>query len=253
MYFISKGKFSVQIRVDHLKPSIIGSENDEVFTKPRYLVDGDHFGEISMIYECKRTATIRSVNYGTLARLQKSDYLELSKTYETLPSLMKSQIYKYHDEVSSFINIELEKIPYYQSLSLLTKQEIIYSMERCTYEKGSLICKKNEKAEKMFLIQHGIVEVAIKYDRRRNDQYFVIERLGRGAIINHRSFMIRDDADTDFVCKTSVSCYFLTSAKLHAIFQHRQDLKSAREAVKVNLLTPVMPIALDYIFHNNAN
>ena len=126
-------------------------------------------------------------------------------------------------------------------------------MERCTYEKGSLICKKNEKAEKMFLIQHGIVEVAIKYDRRRNDQYFVIERLGRGAIINHRSFMIRDDADTDFVCKTSVSCYFLTSAKLHAIFQHRQDLKSAREAVKVNLLTPVMPIALDYIFHNNAN
>ena len=73
-------------------------------------------------------------------------------------------------------------------------------MERQTYEKGRLICQKDEKAESLFLIQDGIVEVALKYDRRREDQNFVIERLARGAIINHRSFMVRDDADTDFVC-----------------------------------------------------
>ena len=40
-------------------------------------------------------------------------------------------------------------------------------MERMTFEKGSLICKKDEMATNLFLIQDGIVEVATKYDRRR--------------------------------------------------------------------------------------
>lgn len=103
----------------------------------------------------------------------------------------------------------MDKIDYFKKLSLNTKQEIIYGLERFTYEKGSLICKAGELTDKMFLIQQGIVEVAITYDRRVDEEYFVIERLGRGAIINHRSFMINDDADTDFVCRTNVSVFVL--------------------------------------------
>ena len=78
-------------------------------------------------------------------------------------------MFKYQDDVSMFLNVEMDKIPYFRLLSLQTKQEIIYAMERRTYEKGSLICKEGEKADKLFLIQQGIVEVSIKYDRRRDD------------------------------------------------------------------------------------
>ena len=97
-------------------------------------------------------------------------------------------------------------------------------MERFTYEKGTYLCKKDKTADRLYLIRDGIVEVAIKYDRRREDQSFVIERLGRGAIINHRSFMIKDDADTDFVCLTTVSVFSLTTEKLDEVKQKRQDL-----------------------------
>ena len=91
-----------------------------------------------------------------------------------------------------WLMVEMDKVNYFRSLSLATKQEIIFNMERLTYEKGSLICQKDIIADKLILIQQGIVEVAVKYDRRRDDQYFVIERLGRGALINHRSFMVED-------------------------------------------------------------
>ena len=37
----------------------------------------------------------------------------------------------------------MEKIPYFKTLSLDTRQELIYAMERKTYEKGNLICKKD--------------------------------------------------------------------------------------------------------------
>jgi len=47
----------------------------------------------------------------------------------------------------------MEKIDFFRTLSLTTKQELIFGMERCTYEKGAIICKKDEKADRMFLIQ----------------------------------------------------------------------------------------------------
>ena len=84
----------------------------------------------------------------------------------------------------------------------------------------------------MFLIQDGIVEIAIKYDKRIEDGYFIIERLTKGAIINHRSFLVKDDADTDFKCSTSVSCFVLTYDKVKKIKSKRPDLHKARREVK---------------------
>jgi len=226
MYFIRNGKFSVHIKTDHLRP-ILDEENQP---KPvTYLIDGDHFGEIGMIFDSKRTATIRSENYGTLAMLKKVHYTELCKTFDSMAPLFKKQIFKYQDEQTAWLMIEMDKIDYFKSLSLLTKQELIYRMERITFEKGSLICKKDTEVDKLYLVQQGIVEVAVVYDHRMSDQYFVIERLGRGAIINHTSFMGEDLADTDFVCRTTVSCFVLHKSTLEKVMQKRQDLKAAKD------------------------
>ena len=151
MYFIRNGKFSVHVKTDHLRPSSMGDDENSGI-KPKYLIDGDHFGEIGLIFDCKRTATIKSENYGTLALLKKRDFEELKKNFEQLTPSFKQQMFKYQDDVSMFLNVEMDKIPYFRLLSLQTKQEIIYAMERRTYEKGSLICKEGEKADKLFLI-----------------------------------------------------------------------------------------------------
>lgn len=164
--------------------------------------------------------------------------------------MFKKQICLYDDEVKIFLEMACDKIDYFRTLTFMTKQEIIYSMERVTYEKEHLLCKKNDEADKMFVIQEGIVEVACSY-APKIEQPFVIERLGRGAIINHRSFMLRDEADTDFRCLTTVSCFVLHLDKLKAIKDKKQDMKKAFENVEVEILRPKFPLALDYIFHNN--
>ena len=89
MYFIRNGKFSVNIKTEHLRPTNIGEEDNDNAIKPKYLIDGDHFGEIGLIFDCKRTATIKSENYGTLAMLKKSDYQELTKSFEELTPMFK--------------------------------------------------------------------------------------------------------------------------------------------------------------------
>ena len=119
----------------------------------------------------------------------KTNFLELQKTFDTIVESFKKQICLYDDDVKLFLEMACSKMNYFNNLSFMTQQEMIYSMERNTYEKGLALCKKDEIADKMFIIQEGIVEVACSYAPKLEEQ-FVIERLGKGAIINHRSFMV---------------------------------------------------------------
>ena len=92
MYFIRNGRFSVHVKKEHLKAV---SMDDEKRRPDTYLIDGDHFGEIGLLFDGKRTCTVKSDNYGTLAKLTKSDFVELSKTFETFQAEFKNQIFKY--------------------------------------------------------------------------------------------------------------------------------------------------------------
>ena len=47
----------------------IQDENKEIIVAYKLLVEGDHFGEIGTIYQCRRTATIVSRNYNTMANI----------------------------------------------------------------------------------------------------------------------------------------------------------------------------------------
>ena len=75
--------------------------------------------------------------------LSKTDYLEMLKTFDTMTNLFKHYMFKYNDKLQRFLEFELNKIPYFRQLTNMTKQELIYSMERETFEKGQFICKKD--------------------------------------------------------------------------------------------------------------
>ena len=66
----------------------------------------------------------------------------------------------------------------------------------------------------MYVIQNGMVEI---YTTMDNGVDFIIERLYRGALINHRSFLLRDKIDVCARCATSVSLYTISLEKIHGI------------------------------------
>ena len=96
----------------------------------------------------------------------------------------------------------------------------------------------------MYLVQSGTVEIVTYDDFKRP---FIIERLGRGAIINHRSFLLKDEADTDFKCSTTMSAFVLSYEAMKKIKHRRHDFKNEYMKVKKEVLASE-PIALDYIF-----
>ena len=67
LYFISTGDCSVNI-IDHKGESHIAY---------KLLVEGDHFGEISLLYGCNAQASIVSLSYNNIAQLSKRRFLDL--------------------------------------------------------------------------------------------------------------------------------------------------------------------------------
>ena len=59
----------------------------------------------------------------------------------------------------------------------------------------------------MFVIQSGLVEVVHTTDKGKEE--FVIERLYRGSVVNHNSFLMNDGIDTDAKCKTTVTVFYV--------------------------------------------
>lgn len=55
-YFVGKGKCKVSVK---------NNRGKDIFVKD--LDEGDHFGEVSLIFHCPRTATVTSMNYNTFA------------------------------------------------------------------------------------------------------------------------------------------------------------------------------------------
>ena len=55
----------------------MATTENEKEQKAKSLLPGDYFGEISLVYQCKRTAQVVSKKYSTLAKLSSNKFKNL--------------------------------------------------------------------------------------------------------------------------------------------------------------------------------
>lgn len=234
---MAKGKCEVKIAdrfEDRIEEKSVG-----------FLGMGSHFGEISMVFQCKRTASVVASNYITCASISRPKFYELNSVYPIINTLMRKQVEKYSDPLKCFMEMNLNNMDFFKSLPKLVKNDFIFSMKQCSFDKGEFIYRNEECSTEMFLIQSGCVEIQQKQDK---GVLFVIEKLFRGSIINHNSFLMNDDMDTDAYCKTNVHCYSMSLDTLKFL-RNKYDIldneldKHERKLVDVNKREP----AIDYI------
>jgi hypothetical protein len=84
----------------------------------RKLSSGDHFGEISMIYRCPRTATVTCNDYCTFAVLPHENYGRLiAENPEFETELKKYVLSKYYDDpIKQWAFETLKQLPFLQDI-----------------------------------------------------------------------------------------------------------------------------------------
>jgi phosphoenolpyruvate synthase/pyruvate phosphate dikinase len=143
MFIISRGQATVKQVVNQTNLTRQKDE-DPLGEEVRNLFDFDMFGEVSMVYGCKRTCSVVSKNYCTLATISRPDYIELKRNINlsNFEAQLKKNMCFYDDPLKLFIEYELNKIEYFRDLSPITKNDIIFSMEQLKHSEGELISKK---------------------------------------------------------------------------------------------------------------
>ena len=80
---------------------------------------------------------------------------------------------------------------------------------------------------------------------------FLLERLERGSIVNHNSFLMNDGIDTNAYCRTSVSVYSLNIQQITILRQKHVELDDALNKLEAVLVNPdAKEPALDYIIRD---
>ena len=77
MYFLSRGEWSVFV-----------TDENKISKNIKTLEPGDYFGEVSAIKRCKRTASVISKNYTTLAELLNSEFDNICDKYPFIRQAM---------------------------------------------------------------------------------------------------------------------------------------------------------------------
>ena len=121
IYFIAKGKCRVLVKEKF-------TERTEEM-KVAELNPGSHFGEVSMLYNCNRSATVQASYYLTCAKINRQNYNELLQIYPSLNARFKDQIAFYTDPVKMFLEMSLNQIDYFRPLKRHIKAEWIFNMK----------------------------------------------------------------------------------------------------------------------------
>ena len=152
------------------------------------LLQGQLFGEISLIYNCVTTASVIAYKYSTIGKMPKEDFHGMCHRYPEILKSIKEGIFKYKDKDMKFIKMALRQLPFFKHLedNDTTLYDVIYKMKTVEPAKGPFKVI-DERISEIYIIEHGIAEIYLSI----NGKDVVLERLFRGSVINYKSIFQR--------------------------------------------------------------
>ena len=110
------------------------------------LKPSSYFGEVALIKNCTRTASVYSKNYSTCAEVRKDIFEKLIKRFQFIKDSMEDRIYQtYNDRWKKFKKRCIRNIDYLSyGISDKIIEEITYMFELVSIKQGDYLFKAGE-------------------------------------------------------------------------------------------------------------
>lgn len=187
LFFLAKGELVV----------IIYDENNE----ERYvntLKLGAYFGEVGIIRDWPRTATVKSKNYTTCAKLVDKNFKDFRNRYPKIIREMNDNIIQYQDRWKKFLKKTLKFVSFLShDIDDVILEELMYELDSERCEAGNYLFKKGWSWDCIYIIIHG--EMEIYMDSNGNGRETYIETLHQSWNIG--TYATLQEEDYSFSCK----------------------------------------------------
>ena len=145
MYFISTGDCAVNI-TDH--------KNEEHIAY-KLLVEGDHFGELSLLYGCNAQASIVSMSYDNLALLPRRGFIDTIDKFPHFEDVVRKYSYKYTDKKKLFMLRLIKSVEYFSKENNEMHHRLMYKLKTVLLEEGTLVLRVGDATDKIIFVERG--------------------------------------------------------------------------------------------------
>ncbi|CAK6980902.1 cGMP-dependent protein kinase 1-like isoform X1 [Scomber scombrus] len=151
---------------------------------------GKVFGELAILYNCTRTATVRTLVHVKLWAIDR-------QCFQTI--MMRTGLIK-HAEYMDF----LKSVPTYQGLPEETLSKLADVMEETHYEAGEFIIRQGARGDTFFIISQGTVNVT--QGDSANQEPVHLRELTRGDWFGERALQGEDVRTANVIAVGDVTC-----------------------------------------------
>ena len=179
------------------------------------LPSGVSFGDLALMYNCPRAATIRAKKDCTLWILEKQFFRQAMVTSSSNQTVNLSQF--------------LGKLKLFESLSMEGLSQLSKSLTLKTYTNDSYIITQGEIGEHFYIIFKGRVRITKTLD---DGSQIPLITLGEGNVFGERALIKKEPRAANVISDGSVECYSLASkdftSMLGGIVEQMLDMNNLR-------------------------
>lgn len=148
LYFIANGMCNVEVFDEEKRLHQVGQ-----------LSEGEHFGEIGLLFDTECTATVITTSYTNLAVMTSENFKQMLDIFPDIKGVLLDKIMGYKDNWRIFLKNMIRKVLYFKKLDNWTLTNLMYSMASLRFDAGDIIVNEGCKADCIYFIIEGKVEL----------------------------------------------------------------------------------------------
>jgi len=169
-------------------------------------------GELAILYNCQRTATITAVTDCKLWAIER-------QCFQTI--MMRTGLIR-QTEYSDF----LKSVPIFKDLPEDTLIKISDVLEECYYQKGDYIIRQGARGDTFFIISKGQVRVTIRPQDSFEEKF--IRLLGKGDFFGEKALQGDDLRTANIICDSQegVTCLVIDRETFNQLISNLDEVKN---------------------------
>ena len=179
---------------------------------------GSGFGELALLYDAPRAATVKSTTSCKLWVLYRKVYNAVKRTYDK----------KIFDEKLQLISA----VSLLNSLNMERKGMIADALELMDFEEGEYIFKKGQVGDRFYMVKEGTVEIT-----NPDADNEVLAQAGVGGYFGERALMQDETRAADVKATSYLRCYSLNRAAFNDLLGPLEDIWREDALREVSILS----------------